>query len=401
MTLLRLVLSLATAVALLLPAAVVADSPSHVQIKAVDVKGENGTGLQTLTVTPAGDVIGLVAPPRYGATVKDATSEVRIYSADGVEKKKWKLKFKGQSVAAGPDGRIYVAGDGRIARFDVEGALLGEIEVPHIAELLKDTPLLRKQAEEQLKEEAASFEGTLKSFEEQKKALTAKGADKLTPGEKSQLRALELNIQSYAQIAEQYRKRTVETVLAGVTDRLRIINAIAITDKDVFIACGEQKGYGYAVWRMDLEFKNPKQVIAGLGGCCGQMDIQARGDELIVAENTKHGVGRFDRDGKRLGAFGKRGREGDGEAFGGCCNPMNCRFCGQGDILTAESEGVVKRFTAKGEYAGLVASVKLSGGCKNVAVAVSPDNSRIYFCDLPGSKILILAKKDSAASGGQ
>jgi hypothetical protein len=37
--------------------------------------------------------------------------------------------------------------------------------------------------------------------------------------------------------------------------------------------------------------------------------------------------------------------------------------------------------------------VKLTGGCKNVAVAVSADAKKIYFCDLPGSKFHILEKK--------
>ena len=50
------------------------------------------------------------------------------------------------------------------------------------------------------------------------------------------------------------------------TGRLRIINGITISEKDIFIACGETKGYGYAIWRMDHDFKNAKQVLASIGG---------------------------------------------------------------------------------------------------------------------------------------
>ena len=37
--------------------------------------------------------------------------------------------------------------------------------------------------------------------------------------------------------------------------------------------------------------------------------------------------------------------------------------------------------------------VKLTGGCKNVAIAVSADGNKLYFCDQPGSKFHIFEKK--------
>ena len=50
---------------------------------------------------------------------------------------------------------------------------------------------------------------------------------------------------------------------------------------------------------------------------------------------------------------------------------MNVRVGTNGDIFTAESEGLIKRYSAKGEFLGLVANAPLTGGCKNVAVAVT------------------------------
>jgi hypothetical protein len=133
------------------------------------------------------------------------------------------------------------------------------------------------------------------------------------------------------------------------------------------------------------------------------MDIQARGDSFYLSENTKKRVAQYDRSGKFVAAFGQSGRESDGLSFGGCCNPMNCRLAVSGDIYTAESEGIVKRFSAAGEFLGLVGYAKLTGGCKNVAVAASPKGDKIYFCDLPGSRIVVLAEKQSAATaaGGE
>ena len=103
--------------------------------------------------------------------------------------------------------------------------------------------------------------------------------------------------------------------------------------------------------------------------------------------------------GKLVSHFGKRERESEGECFGGCCNPMNCRIGAGGEIYTAESEGVVKKFNAQGEFVALIGTVKLSGGCKNVAVAASPKGDRVYFCDLPGSRIIVLAQKTATAAG--
>ncbi len=72
---------------------------------------------------------------------------------------------------------------------------------------------------------------------------------------------------------------------------------------------------------------------------------------------------------------------------------MNLCPTAKGDILTAESEGFVKKFSSRGKFLGLVGEAKLTGGCKNVAVAISPDNERVYFCDQPGSRVIILGLK--------
>jgi hypothetical protein len=151
---------------------------------------------------------------------------------------------------------------------------------------------------------------------------------------------------------------------------------------------------------MTHDFREPKQIISGLSGCCGQIDIQAAADGLYVAENSRHRVVKFDREGKRLDAWGKRDREGSAGGFGGCCNPMNLCFLPGGYVLTAESEGLMKRFTADGKYDGLLGTAQVSGGCKNVAVAVSPDGKHAYFYDQQGSQILIFDRADSAAEPG-
>ena len=316
-----------------------------------------------------------------------------MLTPEGKTVDRWKIKFPAQSLNVGPDGTVYVAGDGRVAQFDKQGKMIGTIELPHISAMLKNAGNLRQQAEEQLKQQKAAITRLLEQYKEMEKKLTDKKPKDLTEAEKLQLQQIRAVLDNYKDTEKFYAKRTVDDVVAGLTARLRVINGIAVSKKDIFIVCGETKGYGYAVWRMDHTFAKAQQVLSGLSGCCGQMDVQVLGDDLIVAENTKHQFARYTRDGKAVGSWGKTGQSTEPGCFGGCCNPMNLRATPKGDVVTAESEGIVKLFSGKGDFLALVGTVKIAGGCKNVAVAVSPDGQRVYFCDLPGSRVLVLAKK--------
>lgn len=362
-----------------------------------DIKLQSTDGkmrLQTMSVDGKGRVLGLVAPPKtFGAPVKNATSEVHVVNPDGKTAGVWTVKFHANSINAGPDGTVYVAGDGRVAKFDADGKDLGVVELPHIKELLSDKDGLRKQAEDQVKRQKELYANALKAMVDRKKMIEDKKEADRTDLEKRQLQSYEQTIKAYEQIIKQQDEQKLDAIIDQLTGRLRTINGIAVSEKDIFIACGDTKGFGYAMWRMTVDFKEPKQVLAGIGGCCGQMDIQVSGDELLVAENTKHRFARYTRDGKEIGGYGKRGIN-DPECFGGCCNPMNVRAIKNGEVYTAESEGIIKRFGPKGEYLGNVAQVSLTGGCKNVAVGASPDGSKVYFCDQPGSRIIVLSKKE-------
>lgn len=374
---------------------------SHEQTVEVKVTGaDKKNTLQTLTMTADNRVLALVAPPRgYGVPTKGASAEVQVFDLDGKKVDTWTIGFHAHAVNSAADGTVYVAGDGMVARFDKAGKPVGEpMELPHITELFKDKDALKKKAEEQLKvekeQQAEMIKSVTKQMEDRIKKIEETRKDERTKAQERQLEQAKSMLKAYQDMETEGKGRTVESVIAGMTGRVRIINGIAVSEKDVFIACGEGAGYGYAIWRFDRDMKNPKQVLKGLGGCCGQMDVQTSGDDIIVAENTKHQFARYDRDGKKLGSYGKRGADTDPACFGSCCNPMNTRCAGgTGDIFTAESEGVVKRFSAAGSFIGVAGTVKISGGCKNVAIGVSGDGEKIVFCDQPGSKFYVLAKK--------
>lgn len=128
------------------------------------------------------------------------------------------------------------------------------------------------------------------------------------------------------------------------------------------------------------------------------MDVQCCDGELYVCENSRHRVIRFDRDGKEVAQFGKRDRTGEGENFGGCCNPMNLCFSKDGNLYVSESNGVVKHFTPSGKYLGIVGIAAVQPGCKNSCVGVTADDKRLFYIDVYKSQIILLTREESGGT---
>jgi len=154
---------------------------------------------------------------------------------------------------------------------------------------------------------------------------------------------------------------------------------IGYSGEDIFIAV--RKGTGYSVYRMDGQLEGQTQIIEGLRGCCGQMDITSKDGIVYVAANTLFKVIKYDRTGKEVDRFGKKGRSGD-DTFKGCCEPKNVCFDSDGNLYTSESDQCcVKKFTADGKFIEHIGNVSGIRGCVRVSVAVSKDKSRIYMLD--------------------
>jgi hypothetical protein len=395
-----------------LPANLGSIPTTHRQLKSISL--DSKMRLADFCLSPDGKILALANGEAQHGLIVDAInaisgkagepsgkkSELHVYDRDGNLEKKWTIDFQAQAINAGADGSIIVGGEGQLAHYDAQGSLIAQAVTSQAEAIRKNPDLLREQAEESLEAERASVDEQLKTFDEQKKQIEAKEKSNLTEEEKQYLAIYDAQVNAYKQWGDQLKKKTVEQAMAEISERVMRINAIAVSDKEVFVACPMTKSYGYAVWRTDKDFKQPVQIISGLSGCCGQMDIQCTGDKLYVAENSRHRVVCYNRDGKELSNFGKRDRDSI-ECFGGCCNPMNLCFAKSGDLYVSESNGLVKQFTSSGEYKGLVGVAKVPAGCKNSAVATTVDGDRVYYIDINNSKIIVLARNDETANASK
>ena len=395
---------------------------THKQVATISAASEAGSALKAFGLCPDGKILALVqvglpraddddddespsllslifggkkkpADPPQAVEVPAPGARVRIFDTRGKQVAQWPVDFMAEAMSLGPDGRLYLAGSGRIARYDLEGRQLAVADTPQTARIEQDREALREAAEAQIKEQAEAFDESIQQFSDQRDELAKQDKDKLTAQERQQLATFEQIIAQYKKMQDQ-QESNVDEVVAGIVSRLKRINALAVNEREIFLTCGQTKGYGYGVWRMNLDFSEPECIITGLSGCCGQMDVCCHGDELWVAENSRHRVVQYNRAGKRLSAFGKRDRDGLGAAFGGCCNPMNLCFDSAGDLLVAESNGQVKHFTPAGNFVGLVGVARVKPGCKNSAVATTPDGDRIYYIDVEKSQIVVLARSE-------
>lgn len=173
-------------------------------------------------------------------------------------------------------------------------------------------------------------------------------------------------------------------------------SATAVTSMgdDIFVCA--RGNTGNSVYRLDSKLENRTIVIKGLSGCCGQMDLTAKGDKIYVANNGESKVVTYDRDGKKLGAFGKDKANRD-SYFNGCCEPKNVCIGPDGSVYAAESaQCCINRFSPEGTLLDRVGVVKGITGCVRVTVALTHDTNRIFMLDTDHNTIHVLARSNAS-----
>ena len=181
------------------------------------------------------------------------------------------------------------------------------------------------------------------------------------------------------------------------------VSGVTANEKYFFVAFGD--GFSLRatedIVRFNRDFSEPKLIVQQQFGCCSHLDLDTKGDLLLIAENSRHRVNRFDFEGERQDTWGRRDRV-SLEGFAACCNPVNFDFGPEGVLYTAESGvGRVKKYTADGKYLGLVGYVdttvfdrgsRLAAMSCYIPVEVNHDASRIYVMDIRANIIRVLAE---------
>lgn len=340
------------------------------------------------------------------------TGTIKILDSEGELLKEWQVDFKPEAINVTPEGEILVGGVGQLRRFDHQGQLLQQGESPHISVLQQKKKELREEVVAQLSQQLLGFDASamleqyskmLDGLKEKEKqaSLTSQETQilKILPQYIERLEAQVKAEQEQSKDKEKSKEPTEEQIQETLKSTMAYKSRVASISTDgrqIYVATPSAVGYGYSVWRLNQDFTGGEELVSGLRGCCGQMDVQCHANGIYVAENARHRVVCFDAEGKERVSWGKTDRTGlDG--FTSCCNPMNVCFNSQGDVYTAESStGRIKRFDKDGKFLDYVGDVKLVPGCKNVSIAVSPDSTRVYMLDITRSHIVIMRELDEA-----
>ena len=199
-------------------------------------------------------------------------------------------------------------------------------------------------------------------------------------------------------------KRLAMTDIDKLSGDKSLAAGMFVSDEHVFLAVGTGNSMRATedIYRFNRDLTDAKKIIEQQYGCCSHIDMQVMNGELLIAENSRHRVNRFDLDGKSLGRWGKRDRTGI-EGFAACCNPVNIDI-GPGNILyTAESGiGRIKKYTPEGEFLGVVGYVdttefdrgsRLAAQTCYIPIEVNKDASRVYVMDVRANLIRVLAPR--------
>ena len=381
---------------------------SHKQLRVISPKhnGEKIT-LNTFCLGRDGEILMCVGGPQVEYTPKDddptqydikridSASLVQRYSADEQLLAEYPVEFKPTAINLIPGkDEFVVAGEGWLVRMTLAGEVIKKSRTPNIGDYEEFKVKALEAAKEDLKQYVQQFEIQKKQAEQTIEELEKKPEADRNANDKAQIEAQKSMLKMFNdQIGQFEQMFDVDDPEQAVRDRLTI-TGIAAADSDLFISIRKLKGHGYQVWRTNFDFEQGEKVVDDLGGCCGQLDIQASGDKLLIAENGKFRVGIYDRDGDLAKSFGKRDRKAN-EGFGSCCNPMNIRCCDGGEVLTAESSiGDIKRFSADGKFLGYVGRAKIGGGCKHVAIAFDSTRNRYYMQHQDKGQICVLVPKE-------
>ncbi|HEY3394867.1 MAG TPA: hypothetical protein VGK58_19340 [Lacipirellulaceae bacterium] len=417
----------------------VAETATHRQTTIIqaNVDGQPQTSITCFCLTPNDRIL---------AGCAGQSGEIRVFDKEGKFVETWAIPVTPDAIYVRADGTIFLAGEGQVLQLSSKtGRILLQKEAPHAAELNANPQQLREQIVAQAKQRADAMAQQVKQFDDmiarsdkeiaslkeqlaelQTTADEAKESEDEDAAEKpaatlarsnARQKQLERRIAMHEQRKTQYEavkaqwgeiakqnppaELTEEQIDAQIKASLAQtmkVSSISAADDEVYLATRAAVGYGFQIWRCDSQFENAKSIVSELRGCCGQMDVKANANGVFVAENARHRVCRYDREGTLITAWGEGARNGL-EGFGSCCNPMNVAFGPDDVVYTAEDNtGRIKRYSPDGKLLSWVGNVDLVPGCKNCSIAVNADGSQVYMLDITRNHIVRMDEKPASES---
>ena len=380
---------------------------THKQIRSV-VPTYKGKKLQLNTFTLAQDGNLWMCCNDAPSATGESKGCILVSQPTGALVKRIELDFAPTAINFSESGDVFVAGSGFIACLDNDGQVKKTIEAPNLANREEALRLMKEEAEKQKEQMSERYSSQIKILTVQldKYQAQLENADKdderAVKRLEARIKAIDVQLTSLRNATKQILRSYGREIEGEATlARVKRATGIAVSKQDVFVALPNVKGYGYSLWRLSHDLENPVAIMDDLRGCCGQMDIQAEGDDVLIAENTAFRVSRYNREGKQIASFGERSREKE-SGWGSCCNPMNIRCVGSDEILTAESSiGSIKRYNKEGKYLGLIGTARIGGGCKHVALSVDQKLNRYYIMNQNGGDIAVLVPRSEATQDTQ
>jgi len=377
------------------------------EVRAIEPPDGAGQILAFHPLTDGGLVIATGATKRYGQrTLAEGffsllrstdtkpkpkpTNQLIWVDASGAQRQAAPLPFACKGVTVAPDGAVIAVGDDRVVVFSPEGENLAEATAPHLQPTEEERAAFEAESKEQYREMLEIRQQQLKQYTTVKDAIEAIPEEERTTRQQRELTTAVMVVKSMEESIKRH-EAAPEQWIAGQLAAARSIHRVAASRDLLFLVAREPSGYG--VWRCGRDFTAPEKIVGGLSGCCGQMDVQVVGDELVIAENSRHRVAIYAFDGEPLRTFGQASRTDVRKGFGGCCNPMNACPGPDGTLLLSESSGLVKQFAPDGTLVEILAAADVPSGCKNSSIGLSTDGLTLYYLDIEKGRVLVLEKK--------
>jgi len=158
-------------------------------------------------------------------------------------------------------------------------------------------------------------------------------------------------------------------------ENIKGVSAATITDNKLIIANLTTKHIDF----INLKTYKVENSTKKIRTCCGIFDFSPSNNNTIMVGNLgAFKVQQYDKHGKLLLEFGKRGR--DKNDFHGCCNPVSVSQLSSGYIVTAEKSPTrIKVYDKKGKNATIIPGIQeLVKGCLHVPMLIDKQDN-IYL----------------------